>query len=207
MKKSILLVLLVAISSFSFAQKFKFEKITRDVRKEAKKYEKEGWKPFAGSMPISQQLNNTFNKENEMDEKNVPKWLFAEGESIGQTLAAADMQANELAKNSIVSLMSSNIRAVVETELSNNQISKEEAASWTKTVSAVTNKVAKKLGQVMVTFKIYKETDKNYEVKLRVGYNFEMARKLFLQEMSDELGEESKNLKLKNDKFLNPDLN
>ena len=144
MKKSILLVLLVAISSFSFAQKFKFEKITRDVRKEAKKYEKEGWKPFAGSMPISQQLNNTFNKENEMDEKNVPKWLFAEGESIGQTLAAADMQANELAKNSIVSLMSSNIRAVVETELSNNQISKEEAASWTKTVSAVTNKVAKK---------------------------------------------------------------
>jgi hypothetical protein len=158
-------------------------------------------------MPIRQQLNNTFNKENEMDEKNVPKWLFAEGESIGQTLAAADMQANELAKNSIVSLMSSNIRAVVETELSNNQISKEEAASWTKTVSAVTNKVAKKLGQVMVTFKIYRETDKNYEVKLRVGYNFEMARKLFLQEMSDELGEETKNLKLKNDKFLNPDLN
>ena len=154
MKKPILLILLVLISSLSFSQKFKFNKITRDVKKEAKKYEKDSWKPFAGAMPINQQLNNTFNKENEVDEKNVPKWVFAEGESIAQTLAAADMQANELAKNSLVSLMSSNIRAVVETELSNNQISKEEAASWTKTISAVTNRVAKKLGQVSVPFKI-----------------------------------------------------
>ena len=207
MKKPILLILLVLISSLSFSQKFKFNKITRDVKKEAKKYEKDSWKPFAGAMPINQQLNNTFNKENEVDEKNVPKWVFAEGESIAQTLAAADMQANELAKNSLVSLMSSNIRAVVETELSNNQISKEEAASWTKTISAVTNRVAKKLGQVSVPFKIYRETSTNYEVKLRVGYNFEMARKIFLQEMSDELGEETKKLKLKNDKFLNPESN
>lgn len=206
MKKSILLVLLVAITTFSFAQKFKFAKITRDVKKESKRYEKENWKSFAGAMPISQQLNNTFNKENEMDEKNVPKWLFAEGASVAQTLGAADMQATELAKNNLVSLMASNIKEVVETELSNKQISKEEAVSWTKTVSAVTNKVSKKLGQVMVPFKIYREIENNYEVQLRVAYNFMVARSIFLQEMSDELGEETKNLKLKNDKFLNPDL-
>ena len=157
-------------------------------------------------MPVSQQLNNTFNKENDVDDKGVPKWIFAEVVSKGQTLAASDMQATELAKNNLVGLMASNIREVVETELSNNQISKEEAVSWTKTVSAVTNRVAKKLGQVFVPFKIYRENENNYEVMLRVAYNFSSARSIFLEEMRTELGEETQNLKLKNDKFLNPEI-
>ena len=206
MKKFIVFVFLFILTTSTFAQKFKFQKITRDVNKEAKRYVKENWRPFAGSMPISQQLNNTFNKENDVDDKGVPKWLFAEGVSKGQTIAATDMQATELAKNNLVGLMASNIREVVETELSNNQISKEEAVSWTKTVSAVTNKVAKKLGQVFVPFKIYKENENTYEVMLRVAYNFSSARAIFLEEMRTELGEETKNLKLKNDKFLNPEI-
>jgi hypothetical protein len=206
MKFFIFSVFLFLLTSNVNAQKFKFVKITRDVNKEAKRYEKENWRPFAGSMPISQQLNNTFNKENDVDANGVPQWLFAEGVSKGQTIAATDMQATELAKNNLVSLMASNIRQVVETELSNNQISKEEAVSWTKTVSAVTNKVAKKLGQVFVPFKIYRENENNYEVMLRVAYNFSNARAIFLEEMRTELGEETKNLKLKNDKFLNPEI-
>jgi hypothetical protein len=206
MKKFIVSVFLFILTTSTFAQKFKFQKITRDVNKEAKRYVKENWRPFAGSMPISQQLNNTFNKENDVDDKGVPKWLFAEGVSKGQTIAATDMQATELAKNNLVGLMASNIREVVETELSNNQISKEEAVSWTKTVSAVTNKVAKKLGQVFVPFKIYRENENTYEVMLRVAYNFSSARAIFLEEMRTELGEETKNLKLKNDKFLNPEI-
>jgi len=206
MKIFILSVFLFLLTSNVNAQKFKFVKITRDVNKEAKRYEKENWRPFAGSMPISQQLNNTFNKENDVDANGVPQWLFAEGVSKGQTIAATDMQATELAKNNLVGLMASNIRQVVETELSNNQISKEEAVSWTKTVSAVTNKVAKKLGQVFVPFKIYRENENNYEVMLRVAYNFSNARAIFLEEMRTELGEETKNLKLKNDKFLNPEI-
>jgi hypothetical protein len=206
MKKFIVSIFLFILTTSTFAQKFKFQKITRDVNKEAKRYVKENWRPFAGSMPISQQLNNTFNKENDVDDKGVPKWLFAEGVSKGKTIAATDMQATELAKNNLVGLMASNIREVVETELSNNQISKEEAVSWTKTVSAVTNKVAKKLGQVFVPFKIYRENENTYEVMLRVAYNFSSARAIFLEEMRTELGEETKNLKLKNDKFLNPEI-
>ena len=206
MKKIILSIILITAISSTFAQKFKFQKITKDVKKEAKKYEKDHWKPFAGSMPVSQQLNNTFNKENDVDDKGVPKWIFAEGVSKGQTIAATDMQATELAKNNLVGLMASNIREVVETELSNNQISKEEAVSWTKTVSAVTNRVSKKLGQVFVPFKIYRENENNYEVMLRVAYNVSSARAIFLEEMRTELGEETRNLKLKNDKFLNPEI-
>ena len=206
MKKIILSIVLITFISTSFAQKFKFQKITKDVKKESKKYEKENWRPFVGSMPISQQLNNTFNKESDVDDKGIPQWIFAEGVSKGQTIAATDMQATELAKNNLVGLMASNIREVVETELSNNQISKDEAVSWTKTVSAVTNKVSKKLGQVFVPFKIYRENENNYEVMLRVAYNFSSARAIFLEEMRTELGEETKNLKLKNDKFLNPEI-
>jgi hypothetical protein len=206
MKKLMLLLLCLTITSVSFGQKFKFSKISRDVKKEAKKYEKDKYRTFPGSQPITMQLNSTFNKESEVDDQGVPKWLFADGTSVGQTLAATDMQATELAKNNLVGLMASNIREVVETELANNQISKDEAASWTQTVSAVTNRVSKKLGQVFVPFKIYRETGDNYEVQLRVAYNFASARKIYLDELKAELVEKVNDLKLKNDKFLNPEI-
>ena len=73
MKKIILSIILITAISSTFAQKFKFQKITRDVKKESKKYDKEHWRPFAGAMPVSQQLNNTFNKENDVDDKGVRK--------------------------------------------------------------------------------------------------------------------------------------
>ena len=71
MKKLILFLFCLTITSVSFGQKFKFSKISRDVKKEAKKYEKENWRSFAGSQPITMQLNGTFNKESEVDEKGV----------------------------------------------------------------------------------------------------------------------------------------
>jgi hypothetical protein len=198
----VLLISLIVCYNQSFAQKFKYPRLSGDVKKESKKYEKEGWNNFPGSMPIGQQLNNTFNKQNELDEDGMQKWFFASGVSVGQTLAAAEMQANELAKNDLVQQVESDIKSFTETNLANNQLSKDEAASITKTVSVVTNKVAQKLGRVIPLLRIYRETSNNYEVQVQVGYNIASAKKIMLEEVKKELGADAQIIKEKMNNFL-----
>jgi hypothetical protein len=198
----LLVIFLIVGYNQSYAQKFKYSRLSGDVKKESKKYEKEGWNNFPGSMPIGQQLNNTFNKQNELDEEGMQKWFFASGVSVGQTLAAAEMQANELAKNDLVQQVESDIKSFTETNLANNQLSKDEAASITKTVSIVTNKVAQKLGRVVPLLKIYRETANSYEVQVQVGYNISSAKKIMLEEVKKELGGDAEKIKDKMNNFL-----
>ena len=94
MKKTvIMLALAIAVSTVSYAQKkFKFTKVTRDTKKEAKKYEKDGWQVEPGNTPIAQQLDGAFRKQAETDTDGFPKWVTANGSSVAQTQAAAEMQ-------------------------------------------------------------------------------------------------------------------
>jgi hypothetical protein len=64
MKNKIIALLIIAVAfqtlALSQQDKFKFVKVSKDVKKEAKRYTKEGWRPIAGRQPIEQQLNKSF---------------------------------------------------------------------------------------------------------------------------------------------------
>ncbi len=186
-------------------KKFKFTHVSRDVKKEAKKYEKQGFTAFPGMPPLSLQLNEAFNKQADVDEEGFPKYLIANGSSVAQTQAAAEMQATELAKQRLVGLVESQMKSVVESNVSNNQMDAKDAASLTKTIEVTSNKVSKKLGRVIILFKVLRAVDKNTEVQMLVGYNYAMAKKAMLEEMKAELQSESEDIRAKYDKFLNPD--
>lgn len=102
--------------------------------------------PFPGGMPIGQQLNNAYTKQTETTEEGFPKWIVANGVSTAQMQAAAEMQATELAKNNLVGLIETNMRSVVESDVSNNQLSSDDAVSITKTIQVSANKVSKNWG-------------------------------------------------------------
>ena len=206
MKKIMIIILALVVSTSGFGQKkFKFEKLSKDVKKEAKRYEKQGYTVFAGKPPLSQQLNNAFIKQAETDDQGFPKWIIANGTAVAQTEAAAIMQATELAKINLVSLIETNMKSVVEADVSNNQISAEEAASITKTIQVSTNTVSKKLGMVNPLFQIKRTVNKNTEVQLMVGYNYDVVRQMMIDEMKVQLEKETEDVRGKYDNFLNPD--
>ena len=213
------LALLVSTPAQSFAQakaekkevskdkKFRFNRLSRDVKKESKKYEKEGYRPFVGQMPINQQLDKSYRMQNEADDSGFPMWIIATGSSVGSTQAAADMQAMELGKSRLVGLIETNFRAVVENTVSNNQISSTEAVSVTKSIEVSANRVSKKLGMIVPVVKIYRMTGENkYEVQVQLAYNYELARKLMEAELRMEFEKESDDVRKKYEQFLNPDL-
>ena len=213
------LALLVGAPAQSFAQasaskkevskdkKFRFNRLSRDVKKESKKYEKEGYRPFVGQMPINQQLDKSYRMQNEADDSGFPMWIIATGSSVGSTQAAADMQAMELGKSRLVGLIETNFRAVVENTVANDQLSSTEAVSVTKSIEVSANRVSKKLGMIVPVVKIYRMTgDDKYEVQVQLAYNYELARKLMQAELRMEFEKESDDVRKKYEQFLNPDL-
>jgi len=209
MKNLLFYLLFILWYGYSSAQapKFQFTKASKDLRKEVKKYEKEGWTNFPGGLPISQQLNNSYSKQTETTESGFPKWIVANGASVAQNQSAAEMQATELAKNNLVGLIETNMRSVVESDVSNNQISSEDAVSITKTIQVSANKVAKKLGIIQPIFKVYRQVgrDKNIEVQITLAYNYEMARKALLDEAKLALQMETNDVRQKYESYLNPE--
>ncbi len=186
-------------------KKFTFTKVSRDTRKEAKKYEKENWRVMPGTLSIEQQLNNSFKKQVLTDDNGLPQWIVASGSSVAQTQAAAQMQAMEVAKITLVSLLETNMKNVVESDVSNNQINAIDAASITKTIQVSANRVSKKLGYIQPIFNIYRSVGNNTEVKVLIGYNYENAKQFVLNEMKAELQLETDDVRKRYEKFLNPE--
>jgi hypothetical protein len=202
-------IVLFCVMLFSFssanAEKFKFKKVSKDIKKEARKYEKDGWKVEPGNMPIKNQLENSFSKQNEVTEEGFPKWITANGSSVAQTQSAAEMQAIELGKNRLVGLIETHMKDVITSDVANNQIDNKDAATITKTIETSTNTVSKKLGRVLPLFKVYRTVGNNTEVQVLLAYNYSMVLKDIIDQMKTELQHTAADQRKKFDKFLNAD--
>lgn len=205
-------VLLLSFTASGISQqtkttKFKFTKVSRDTKKMAREYEKQGFMVLPGRTPIAQQLNDAYIRQTELDDQGFPKYLIANGSSVANTQAAAQMQAIELAKQNLIGLIETNMRAVIENEVGNNQLTASDAATITKTMQVSVNKVAKKLSRVMELFTIYRKTgrDKNVEVQVMIGYSYALAQQAILDEMKYQMQQEAEDIKVKYDDFLNPE--
>lgn len=196
----------IAVAQKKTNKKFRFNKLSIDVKKEAKKYERDGYNAFVGQPPINQQLDKSFRMQNEADESGFPKWIVSTGSSVANTQVAAEMQAIELAKSRLVGLLETNFRAVIENTVANDQFNAEEAASVTKTVEVSSNRFAKKLGMIIPVVKIYRRIDTNFEVQVNIAYNYDMARMQVMEEMKLEFEKETDDVRKKYEQFLNPDL-
>ncbi len=188
------------------AKKFKFVNVSRDTKKEVKRLEKDGWINIPGEMPMGQQLNNAWAKEVELDAEGMPKWIISSGESGAEFQSVAEMQATELAKLSLVGLLETQMRSVVELEQGNNRLDAKSAASISKAIQVATNKVSKKLKRVLPLSKFMRKKGKQTEIQIRLAYSYAMAQQAILDEMKLELQSESEDMRAKYDEFLNPEI-
>lgn len=179
------------------------EKATKTARKEAKRLAKEGWKTTPGVLPLEKQLDKSYLMQMEYDENMFPKYLMGEAMSVGENYDAAKIQAMELAKQSLAAQIQTEVTALVENTVSNQQLAAEEAASVVKTVSAAKNLIAQSIGRVLIVVDMYRILpNKNKEVSVRIAYNAEMAKQAAKQAVRGELEKRGDELHEKLDKAL-----
>ncbi|MCQ2075012.1 MAG: hypothetical protein MJY77_07505 [Bacteroidaceae bacterium] len=180
------------------------EKAAKAARKEAKNLEKEGWQIAPGALPIDKQLDKTYRMQYEQDDYGYPKYIMGEAMSIGQNYDAAKMQALELAKQNMAGQIQTEVTALIENTVANNQLGEEEAASVTKSVMASKNLISQSIGRVVTVMEVYRTDAKtrNKEVLVRIAYNSDMARKAAINAVKKQLEQEGMDLHGKLDKLL-----
>jgi len=161
------------------------------VKKEAKKLKKEGYKVAPGALPIEKQLHKAYLMQLETDEDGYPKYIVASGNSVGETQTAAKIQATETAKLTLAGAIATNVAALIENNIANQQLNNEDAASVTKTVAASKNIIAQELGRTIPIVELYKDIDKNVEADVRIAYSYELAMEAAKNVIRKSLEEET----------------
>jgi len=205
-----LMISLAMILSFSAftqttdkeAEKAMKSKAYRQARKDARTYEKEGYYIAPGALPLEKQLENAWMKQYMEDDKGYPKYIVETGNSVAETQTAAKLQAVETAKLNIAGNISTQVAAIIENNIANQQLNNEEAASVTKIVAAAKNLIVQELGRTVVLVEIYKKIGKNVEANVRMAYDLEAGVEIAKKVIREQLEEQTDLLQDKLDNIL-----
>ena len=180
------------------------DKASKDARTEAKRLKKAGWLVSPGGLTIEKQLDRSMMMQMEYDENLFPKYLMAEGQSLGENYDGAKLQAMELAKQNLAGQIQTEVTALIENSVANNQLSAGEAATVTKSIMSGKSLISQSLGRVLPVVEVYRVDKKsgNKEVLVRLAYNSDMAKAAAKKAARATLEKESDELQNKLDNIL-----
>lgn len=178
------------------------QKAIKGARKEAKQLEKEGFKTLPGKLPIDKQLENSWQKQVEIDSDGNPYWYIASSRAVGGNQQAAAMQATSTAKVDLAGQIQTKVSQLIETKAANNDMGQEEAASLTEVVGASKALISATLSRTIPLVEIYKTLpNKNVEMMVTLGYSMDAANKMAVKAVRDELAKKSEELAKELDKL------
>jgi len=168
------------------------EKASKEATKEAKKMQKDGWTVAPGSVPLDRIVENAWMKQLMINDDGNPRYIYADGNAVAETKSAAEMQAIELGKLQLASMIQSNMNSLISANVGNAQLSTQEAATVTEVVLSAKNQIAVELGYVDPTFKLFRNIGKDkIEVQVRLFYDIsqslEIAKKIIRKELKTKL--------------------
>jgi len=180
-------------------------KAYKQARKEAKKLKKQGFYVAPGALPMEKQLEKAWQKQYLENEEGYPVYIVVSGNSVAETQTAAKLQATETAKLNIAGNIATQVAAIIENNIANEQLNNEDAASVTKTIGAAKNLIAQELGRTIVLVEMYKKIDKNVEANIRLAYNEEIGKEIAKKVIRKQLEDQTDLLQDKLDKLLDLD--
>ena len=178
-------------------------KVDKTTKKEAKRLKKEGWMVTAGALPMEKQLERSYLMEYEYNENLFPKYIMANAQSIAENYDAAKTAATSLAITNLAGQIQTEVTALIENTVANQQLAAEDAASIAETVMASKNLISQSIGRVITVVECYRVLDnKNREVMVRIAYNGEMAKEAAKKAIRQELEKKGEKLHEQLDQVL-----
>ena len=131
-------------------------RVSKTTKKEAKRLKKEGWVVTPGALPLEKQLERSYLMEYEYDADLYPKFIMANAQSVGENCDAAKTAATSLAITNLAGQIQTEVTALIENTVANNQLAAEDAASITETVMASKNLISQSIGRTITVIEVYR---------------------------------------------------
>lgn len=206
MKKIILVLMMVMIGNIavSYAQS-SMEAKMKEVRKrhktdklaknEAKKREKAGWTVFEGSLPMAEQMEENFIRQNMFDEDGEPLYYFGHGSFRTDDKNAAFKNACLAARQDIASQLETELVEAFSTDVRSEKVSSDESVTVSKAFAEGKAVVSSKLAGVRPIVRLYRRDKYQYEVEVDMYYSREKARQIARDAVRERLAHEETGLK------------
>ena len=189
---------------FAFTANVNAQFLTKEqekaVKKDVKRYEKEGWKVKPGSPSIAMQLTKSYQMAWEKTAEGTDQWIMGEGSSVGTIYDAARTQAITVAQGEIGRKLRTDLTAQVEQDLANEQLGGGEAESIAQTiVNSMGKSGDQSIGRPSSLIEMYRDLPNgNVEVLMRLAISsakldalakeaVDKARKEYLQKRVKEV--------------------
>ncbi|MDR1357726.1 MAG: hypothetical protein LBJ58_08670 [Tannerellaceae bacterium] len=186
--------------------RFSQKQVLKQARKEAKTYQKDGFKTFIGGLPLARQLENAWLKTIYTDETGNREYIVTTSRVIGGNVSAARMQALHQSKVEMAGLISSNIASLIESSLANNELSQQESVSINNALQASKELITADLGRVSGEIEIYRDLpNRNVEVMICLSYSSRQALDAAKKNMTAKLEERTGVLQEKLDRLIGLD--
>ena len=177
--------------------------VSRVTKKEARRLKKEGWIVSPGALPLERQLERSYLMEYEYTDDLYPKYIMANAQSIAEHYDAAKTAATSLAITNLAGQIQTEVTALIENTVANNQLSGDDAVSISETVMSSKNLISQSISRTMVVVECYRVLkNNNREVMVRIAYNGEMAKEAAKKAVREELVKKGENLHEQLDKVL-----
>ena len=179
-------------------------RVSKETKKEAKRLQKEGWMVSPGALPLEKQLERAYLMQYEYDANLYPKYIIANGQSIGENYDAAKTTAMSLAINDLAGQIQTEVSAWVDNNVANQQLPAEAAISITEVIKESQQKINQRIGRVITITECYRVlANKNREVLVRIAYDGELAKKMTLNAIQESLQKKDANLYQQFEKVVN----
>lgn len=200
----LLIALMIGNTAISLAQssmesrmkevrkRFKTEKLAKN---EAKKREKAGWTVFEGSLPMVQQMEENFIRQNMLDEDGEPLYYFGHGSYRTDDKSAAFKNACLAARQDIASQLETELVEAFKTDVRSEKVSSDESVTVSKAFSEGKAVVSSKLAGVRPIVRIYRRDKYQYEVEVDMYYSRDKARQIAHDAVREQLAHEDTGLK------------
>lgn len=177
--------------------------VSRVTKKEARRLKKEGWIVSPGALPLEKQLERSYLMEYEYTDDLYPKYIMANAQSIAEHYDAAKTAATSLAITNLAGQIQTEVTALIENTVANNQLSGDDAVSISETVMSSKNLISQSISRTMVVVECYRVLkNNNREVMVRIAYNGDMAKQAVKKIVREELEKKGRNLHDQLDKVL-----
>ena len=177
--------------------------VSKATKKEAKRLAKEGWVVSPGALPLEKQLQRSYEMEYQYDDLGFPKYIMANAQSIAEHYDAAKTAATSLAITNLAGQIQTEVAALIENTVANQQLTAEDAVSISETVMSSKNLISQSIGRTIVVVECYRVLkNQNREVMVRIAYNGEMAKEAAKNAVREELVKKGDKLHEQLDKVL-----
>lgn len=153
-------------------------KASKDIRKEAKEYEKAGYRSVAGSLPIAKQLEQAQMATIEKDENGDNRYYIGRGKGIGGNYKAAKAVAYNQAKVELVSSVVADVDQGTQSDMKNEDMGEGDVMTSDDLNDGNSISSIFSINDIIPVVEIYRELGKGkYEVEMTVKMQAYEAKK------------------------------